>query len=89
MSVVDEWTLRERCLERDLVSTLDLSVWVEVLLRVRDEDLFDVVRERWVLSSFGRVDDGAGVGGGGKGGGGASAGGGGTAAGGGKGAGFG
>ena len=43
MSVVDEWTLRERCLERDVVSTLDLSVWVEVLLRVRDEDLIDVV----------------------------------------------
>ena len=35
MSVVDEWTLRERCLERDVVSKLDLSVWVEVLLRVR------------------------------------------------------
>ena len=43
MSVVDEWTLRERCLERDVVSKLDLSVWVDVLLRVRDEDLIDVV----------------------------------------------
>ena len=45
---------------------LDLSVWVEVLLRVRDEDLLGVVRERWVLSSCGRVDDGAGMDGGGK-----------------------
>ena len=62
---------------------------MDVLLRVRDEDLIDVVRGRWALSSVGRVDDGAGVGGGGKGGGGASAGGGGTAAGGGRGAGFG
>ena len=76
MSVVDEWTLRERCLEREVVFKLDLSVWVEVLLRVRDEDLLGVVRERWVLSSCGRVDDGAGMDGGGKGGSGVSAGGG-------------
>ena len=67
-----------------MVFKLDLSEWVEVLLRVRDEDLVGVVRERWVLSSCGRVGDGAGMDGGGKGGSGASAGGGGTAAGGGN-----
>ena len=95
MSVVDEWTWRERCLERETVFVLDLSVCVEVLLRVRDEDLLGVVRARWVLSSCGLADDGAGMDGGGKGGSGAAAGGGGTAAGGGnaagggKGAGFG
>ena len=86
---MDEWTWWERRFERGLVFEWDLSERVDVLLRVRDGDLFDLVRERWLVSSFGRVDDGAEMVGGGKGGGGASAGGGGTAAGGGSGAGFG
>ena len=46
VAVLDEWTLRERCLEREGVFSLDLSVWVEVLLWVRDEDFLGVVRER-------------------------------------------
>ena len=46
MAVLNEWTLRERCLEREVVFGLDLSVWVEVLLWVRDGDFLGVVRER-------------------------------------------
>ena len=65
MSVGDVRTWREWCLERDVVSTLDLDVWVGVLLRVRDEgllrerdeDLLDVARGLWTLASVGPVDD--------------------------------
>ena len=46
VAVEDEWTLRERCLEREGVFGLDLSRWVDVLLRVRDEDFVGVVLER-------------------------------------------